>query len=112
MTRCTLYLDAASRITGFSIKGHSGYAEEGSDIVCAAISALALTTDNALCRLVGLSPIERGGEDGFLEVLLPAGMTDQQMHDAQLLMSAFHLGIENIAQDYPRYVRLTTRKGK
>ena len=62
--------------------------------------------------LVGLSPIERGGEDGFLEVLLPAGMTDQQMHDAQLLMSAFHLGIENIAQDYPRYVRLTTRKGK
>ena len=112
MTRCTLYLDASSRITGFSIKGHSGYAEEGSDIVCAAVSALALTTDNALCRLVGLSPIERGGEDGFLEVHLPGNMTDQQMHDAQLLMSTLHLGLESIAQDYPRFVRLTTRKGK
>ena len=112
MTRCTLFLDDASRITGFSIKGHSGYAEEGSDIVCAAVSVLALTTDHALCRLVGLSPIERGGEDGYMEVHLPDGMSQQQMHDAQLLMSALHLGLENIAQDYPRYVRLTTRKGK
>ena len=112
MTRCTLYLDGASRITGFSIKGHSGYAEEGSDIVCAAVSVLALTTDHALCRLVGLSPIEHGGEDGFLEVLLPKGMTEQQMHDAQLLMAALHLGLENIAQDYPRHVRLMTRRVK
>ena len=110
MTRCTLYLDAASRITGFSIKGHSGYAEEGSDIVCAAVSALALTTDHALCRLVGLSPIERGGEDGFLEVRLPDRMTDAQMHDAQLLLSTLHIGLENIAQAYPDYVRLTTRR--
>ena len=27
------------RIHGFSVSGHSGYAEEGSDIVCAAVSA-------------------------------------------------------------------------
>ena len=110
MTRCTLYLDATSHITGFSIQGHSGYAEEGSDIVCAGISSLVLTIDHALTKLVGISPIERGGEDGFLEVRLPDRMTDAQMHDAQLLMSALHLGLENIVQDYPKYVRLTTRK--
>ena len=28
-------------ISGFSAKGHTGYAEEGEDIVCAAVSALA-----------------------------------------------------------------------
>ena len=112
MTRCTLFVDGASRITGFSIKGHSGYAEEGSDIVCAGISALVITTENALCQLLKLSPTERGGDDGFMEVLLPQDMTDQQMHDAQLLMSALHIGLENIAQDYPRYLRLTTRRGK
>ena len=27
------------RITGFTVSGHSGYAEAGSDIVCAAVSA-------------------------------------------------------------------------
>ena len=110
MTRCTLFVDDASRITGFSIKGHSGYAEEGSDIVCAGISALVITTENALCQLLKLSPIERGGEDGFIEVLLPERMTEAQMHDAQLLMNTLHIGLENIAQAYPDYVRLTTRR--
>ncbi len=110
MTRCTLFVDGASRITGFSIKGHSGYAEAGSDIVCAGISALVITTENALCKLVKLSPAESGGEDGFVEVMLPEKMTDAQMHDAQLLLSALHLGLENIAQDYPDYVRLATRR--
>ena len=33
MTRAVLFEDAAGRITGVSVKGHSGYAEEGSDIV-------------------------------------------------------------------------------
>ena len=110
MTRCTLFVDSASRITGFSVKGHSGYAEEGSDIVCAGISALVITTENALCQLVKLSPAERGGEDGFVEVMLPDRLTDTQMHDAQLLLSALHIGLENIAQAYPDYVRLTVRK--
>ena len=110
MTRCTLFVDSASRITGFSIKGHSGYAEEGSDIVCAGISALVITIENALCQLVKLSPVERGGEDGFLEVILHEKMTDKQMQDAQLLLSTLHIGLENIAQAYPDYVRLTVRK--
>ncbi len=112
MTRCTLYVDSASRIAGFSIKGHSGYADEGSDIVCAGISALVIATENALCQLVKISPAERGGEDGFLEVMLPGKMTEDQMHDAQLLLSALHIGLENIAQGYPDYVRLTVRKVK
>ena len=71
MTRAVLFEDAAGRIMGVSVKGHSGYAEEGSDIVCAGISTLLITIDQALCSLVGLSPIEHGGEDGFAEVLLP-----------------------------------------
>ena len=76
MTGAVLFEDAAGRITGVSVKGHSGYAEEGSDIVCAGISTLLITIDQALCSLVGLSPIEHGGEDGFAEVLLqPDGST-------------------------------------
>ncbi len=110
MTRCTLFVDSSSHISGFSVKGHSGYAEEGSDIVCAGISALVITTENALCQLVKLSPAERGGEDGFVEVMLPDKMTESQMHDAQLLLSALHLGLENIAQAYPDYVLITTRR--
>ena len=38
MTKCEFFTED-DRITGFSVSGHSGYAEAGSDIVCAAISA-------------------------------------------------------------------------
>ena len=92
------------------LKGHSGYAEEGSDIVCAGISTLLITIDQALCSLVGLSPIEHGGEDGFAEVLLPPGITDKQMEQAQLLFGALRIGFSAIAEQYPAYFRLTTRK--
>ena len=40
------------RITGFTVSGHSGYAEAGSDIVCAAVSAavaMAEATINDVC---------------------------------------------------------------
>ncbi|MBR1607087.1 MAG: ribosomal-processing cysteine protease Prp, partial [Clostridia bacterium] len=46
MTRVTLYHDAEGRLSGFSCKGHAGYAEAGSDIVCAAVSALSITCCN------------------------------------------------------------------
>ena len=110
MTRAVLFEDAAGRITGVSVKGHSGYAEEGSDIVCAGISTLLVTIDQALCSLVGLSPIEHGGEDGFAEVLLPPGITDKQMEQAQLLFGALRIGFSDIAEQYPAYFRLTIRK--
>ena len=37
MTRCEFFTED-ERITGFTVFGHSGYAEAGSDIVCAAVS--------------------------------------------------------------------------
>ena len=38
MTTVT-FLTEGKRIIGFDAKGHSGYAEAGSDIVCAAITS-------------------------------------------------------------------------
>ena len=51
MTRCEFFTED-DRITGFSVSGHSGYSEAGSDIVCAAISAvvtMAEATINVVC---------------------------------------------------------------
>ena len=41
------------RFTGFRAGGHSGYAEAGSDIVCAAVSILTCTCVNALKAYAG-----------------------------------------------------------
>ena len=47
MTTVT-FLTEGKRIIGFDAKGHSGYSEEGSDIVCAAASMLAFTLAAAM----------------------------------------------------------------
>ena len=33
------FLTEGKRVTGFDVSGHSGYAEAGADVVCAAIEA-------------------------------------------------------------------------
>ena len=50
MTKGTFYQNRNGRITGFEARDHSGYAEAGEDIVCAAVSALVIHTVNSLDR--------------------------------------------------------------
>ena len=47
MTKITFF-KKDGMYTGFSVSGHSGYAQSGEDIVCAAISVLTINTVNAL----------------------------------------------------------------
>lgn len=103
MTRVTLYRNARGDITGFSCKGHSGYAEEGSDIVCAAVSALSITCANALCSVAGLEP-ETTEKDGFLTVRL---REEQSSHDSQVILRTFEQGISDMAASYPKYISFT-----
>ena len=56
--------DYVDRIT---IKGHSGYAELGSDIVCASVSSIAITTVNA-CLRIDKDSIIYSEKDGFLKL--------------------------------------------
>ena len=107
MTRAVLYKDAQGLFTGFSVKGHSGYARAGRDIVCAAVSILTTTCVNALESVAGVIPTVRGGDDGFLEAMLPEVLDAQQSHDAQILFGALHQGLSDLTQAYPKYFELS-----
>ena len=101
MTQVTLFTDPQGRLTGFECSGHSGYAESGSDIVCAAVSALSLTCINAMESVAGIAPAA-DESDGHLTVILTE---DQLTHDAQVILKTFEQGIKDIAASYPKYVR-------
>ncbi len=105
MTRITLFHAPDGRLTGFSCKGHSGYAEAGSDIVCAAVSALSITCCNSLQRVAGVTP-ETEERDGFLTVRIPPG---ESSHDAQVILRVFEQGISDIAASYPKHISFTDR---
>ena len=105
MIRVSLYRNVRGDITGFSCKGHAGYAEEGSDIVCAAVSALSITCVNALQSVAGVAP-EVTEKDGFLTARL---REDQMNHDSQVIFRTFEQGIRDMAASYPKYISFTTR---
>ncbi len=91
--------------TGFRATGHSGYAEEGSDIVCAAVSALGCTCVNSLESLLGVKAVMLGNEAGLLDFDLP-DLPEEKRPGAQLLMGALKQGLSDIQDSYPEYVKL------
>jgi len=50
-----------------TIKGHSGYSEHGSDIVCASVSSICITTVNALLS-IDEDCITYEENDGYLNI--------------------------------------------
>ena len=90
------------QFTGFEISGHAEYSEAGSDIVCAAVSALAQT---ALLGLLHYMPhdvtyhVEE--ENGFLTVHV-----EKCCEASQVIFHTMVLGLEQIAQQYASYVVL------
>ncbi len=85
------------RITGFHIEGHSGYADAGEDIICAAVSALAVNCVNSM---------EEFTEDDFvLESDEAAGMIDLSMpaeysRESEILLNSLVFGLRNISDTY------------
>ena len=104
MTRCEFFTEN-DRITGFSISGHSGYAEAGQDIVCAAISAvvtMAETTINDVCG--AKAKVRVKDEDARITLMLPASCDEEE--SVQAVLSGMMLTLISLREDYPDYIEV------
>ena len=108
MTRVEFF-DQDGRITGFSCSGHSGYAEEGSDIVCAAISALTQGAVIGLKEVIGLE-IALDISDGYMYCMLTKKISAAQQHDAELILNTMAASIASLAETNGDYIKLTDRE--
>ena len=79
----------------FLSKGHAGYAEEGQDIICAAVSALIVNTVNSVETLTEDLIISEAG-DGYVYFSFPNGYSES----TALLVKSLLLGLESIRRDY------------
>ena len=94
-------------ITRFTASGHSGYAEAGSDIICAAVSAMAAEAIGSLQELACIDP-ERQLETGLIDFQLPepSTITEQQRQVAGVLTDALVIGCKQIQDSYgSHYIR-------
>lgn len=112
MIQAIIYRNKKHHICGFQLSGHAGYAEEGQDIVCAAVTVLTLNTVNALEQFTKTEFQCEADESqgGFLSVCFPKIKEGAEDRDAQLLLKTMVLGLENIEQEYGRYITLNNRE--
>ena len=104
MTRCEFFTEK-DRITGFSISGHSGYAEAGSDIVCAAISAVVAMTEatiNDVCG--GKAKVRVKEEDARITLTLPA--TCEEEEAIQAVLAGMMVYLCNLRDEYSDYIEV------
>ncbi len=94
-------------LTGYRAEGHTGYAEAGEDIVCAAVSALTQTTLNGLKNVLK-APVMFDIDDqaALLEARLTPEASEAQVRQAQLLLQTLLEGLQAIERSYPRNVRI------
>ena len=101
MTTAT-FLTEGSRITGFDVKGHSGYAEAGEDIVCAAVTSAVRLTEATITDVFGLAAsVKVRDKSGSISLRLPGGLSDRDEHAVQGLLSGLMLYFSQLHDEYP-----------
>ena len=104
MTRCEFFTEG-DRITGFSVSGHSGYSEAGSDIVCAAISAcvaMAEATINDVCGAKAKVRVKE--EDARVTLMLPTSCDEEEA--VQAVLAGMLITLISMRDDYPDYIEV------
>jgi uncharacterized protein YsxB (DUF464 family) len=104
MTRCEFFTED-DRITGFTISGHSGYAEVGQDIICAAISAvvtMAEATINDVCGAKAKVRVKE--EDARVTLTLPASCDEEEA--VQAVLAGMLLTLCGMRDDYPDFIEV------
>lgn len=100
MIRVTFYQNQKKEIIGFDCRNHSGYAEEGSDIVCAAVSVLTINTVNAIERFTDdVTDIRESEDADGDEPFITLRVVGEPSHDAELLLRTMASGIADVEAD-------------
>ena len=104
MTRCEFFTEN-ERITGFSISGHSGYAEAGADIVCAAISAVVTMAEATINDVCGANAKVRvKEEDARVTLTLPTSCDEEDA--IQAVLAGMMVTLCSMRDDYSDYIEV------
>ena len=104
MTKCEFFTEN-DRITGFSVSGHSGYAEAGADVVCAAVSAVVTMAEAAINDVCGAKAKVRVKDaDARVTLTLPASCDEEE--SVQAVLAGMLLTLCSLRDDYPDYIEV------
>lgn len=91
-------------VNGFSVCGHSGYADSGSDIVCAAVSAMTMLTVNTVTEVIKAdAEVECDESDASVIFRLLDG-NDCARH----IIKGFYCELCALSDEYPDFISVTS----
>ena len=88
-------------ICGFTVSGHSGYAEEGSDIICAAVSSAVLMTANTITEIQQINA-DVTENDGFLSL----NLSKHEAERSSVLLNGLKLHLTALSEEYTKYIKV------
>ncbi len=89
------------QFSGFFLSGHAGYAASGSDIVCAAVSAMTNLVCNAAEAFGAEAEICEKETEAFLSYQIKNGCAE-----AEQLLMIFYEELKQLESQYPDYIRV------
>ena len=91
-----------SRITAFTVAGHSGLAPSGEDILCAAVTSAVRLTECAVNDVLGLeASVKVKEKDASISLKLPNGLGQTNESTCQTLLVALMVHLVQLAEEYP-----------
>lgn len=104
MTTVTFHSEG-SRITGFTVEGHSGLAPEGEDILCAAITSAVRLAECAVNDVLGLeASVKVRQRDASISLKLPGSLGQTNESTCQTLLTALMVYFTELQEEYPDHL--------
>lgn len=101
MTEVTFFMDG-SRISGFEVRGHSGYASEGEDIVCAAVTSAVRLVETTVNDVLGLeASVKVRQKDASIALKLPGALGQTNENTCQAILTGMMVYFVTLAEEYP-----------
>lgn len=108
MIEVSIDKDLEGNIKSLTISGHAGYGEYGQDIVCSAVSVLAINLVNSIEEFTD-DKFELDMDDGYFKLILNSGLSTS----SKLLLDSCILGIKSIKKQYGNnYIKIKFQEVK
>lgn len=93
------------RITGFRVSGHTGFGEEGSDVLCAAVTSAVNLTECTVNDVCGARARVRVNEaEASISLTLPAACDEEE--SVQAALSGLLVYLIGLRDEYPDYLEV------
>ncbi len=109
MLEVIFFRDSQERLSSVFAHGHAEFGEHGTDVVCAAVSAILQALRLGLEAYAGIG-LDAGQESGEMHLRWPEGARDDA--SVKAIVATAELAVERIAAQYPEHVKFLRERDR